>query len=127
MTAVMDCKKEANYRFLASLIPELLHLCSSTAAKWFMSNGVNMYKNVKWNPKKRTTLSTNAKESAAIMTEDLWDLGEKWKILTAKGQPQQKYQNLPIPSCKDYLATNWLHHFKIPLDKKLTVMMKALM
>jgi hypothetical protein len=42
-----------------------------------------VYKDVKWNPDKGTTSSTNSRASAAMVEEDLWDLAPKWKSLAA--------------------------------------------
>jgi hypothetical protein len=75
---VVGREEEVN-RFLANLIPELLHDHGPQATKWFSTQGLSIYKNVKWNPKKGTMSSSNAKESAAMVEEDLWDLGNKWK------------------------------------------------
>ena len=78
VTTVVGKEEEAN-RFLANLIPELLHDHGPESSKWFTSQGLSVYNDVRWNPKKGTTSSTNAKESAAMVEEDLWDLGDKWK------------------------------------------------
>ncbi len=83
VTTVVGCDEEAN-RFLANMIPEFLHVHGPSAAKWFTSQGLSVYKDVRWNPKKGTTSSANAKASAAMVKEDLWDLGEKWKTLSEK-------------------------------------------
>jgi hypothetical protein len=76
VTTVVGREEEAN-RFLTNIIPALLHDHGPEASKWFSSQGLLVYKDVKWNPKKGTTTSTNAKESAAMVEEDLWDLGDK--------------------------------------------------
>jgi hypothetical protein len=81
VTTVIGREEEAN-RFLANLIPELLHTHGPDASKWFSGQGLNVYKDVRWNPKKGTTSSSNARDSAAMVEEDVWDLGEKWKTLT---------------------------------------------
>ena len=83
VTTVIGREEEAN-RFLANLIPELLHDHGPEASKWFSSQGLLVYKDVKWNPKKGTTTSTNSKESAAMVDEDLWEQGDKWKTLSVK-------------------------------------------
>ena len=73
VTTVVGRDEEAN-RFLANMIPEFLHVHGPSAAKWFTSQGISVYKDVRWNPKKGTTSSANAKASAAMVKEDLWDL-----------------------------------------------------
>jgi hypothetical protein len=73
VTTVIGREEEAN-RFLANLIPEMLHDHGMECSKWFSSQGLSVYKDVRWNPKKGTTSSSNAKESAAMVEEDLWDL-----------------------------------------------------
>jgi hypothetical protein len=82
VTTVIGREEEAN-RFLANLIPELLHIHGPKASKWFSGQGLSVYKDVRWNPTKRTTSSSNARDSAAMVEEDVWDLREKWKTLTA--------------------------------------------
>jgi hypothetical protein len=47
-----------------------------------------VYKDVKWNPEKGTTSSTNSRASAAMVEEDLWDLGPKWKSLAENAPPK---------------------------------------
>ena len=80
VTTVVGREEEA-HRFLANLIPELLYIHGEGASKWFTSQGLNVYKDVKWNPKKGTTSSSNARASADMVEEDLWDLSAKWKTL----------------------------------------------
>ena len=70
-------REDETHRFLANLIPEFLHVHGPGAAKLFTSQGITVYKNVRWNPKKGTTTSAHAKESAALVKEDLWDLSKK--------------------------------------------------
>jgi hypothetical protein len=82
VTTVVGREQEAN-RFLQNLIPEILHVHGPEATKWFTSQGISVYKDVRWNPTKGTTSSTHAKASAAMVEEDLWDLGEEWKTLAA--------------------------------------------
>jgi hypothetical protein len=82
VTTVVGREEEAN-RFLSNLIPEFLHTHGPEASKWFSGQGLSVYKDVRWNPKKGTTSSSNARDSAAMVDEDVWDLGEKWKTLTA--------------------------------------------
>jgi len=82
VTTVVGREQEAN-RFLSNLIPEILHVHGPEATKWFTTQGISVYKDVSWNPKKGTTSSSNAKASAAMVEEDLWDLGEEWKTLAA--------------------------------------------
>jgi hypothetical protein len=72
------------------MIPEFLHDHGPEAAKWFTSQGISVYKDVRWDPKKGTTSSTNAKASAAMVEEDLWDLGDKWKTLAEKEKEPEK-------------------------------------
>ena len=81
VTTVVGREEEAN-RFLSNLSPELLFTHGPDASKWFSGQGLSVYKDVRWNPKKGTTSSTNARASADMVEEDLWDLGEKWKSLT---------------------------------------------
>jgi hypothetical protein len=84
VTMVVGHKEEAN-RFLTNLIPELLYTPTAPkAGKWFSGQGLSIYQNVTYNPKKGTTSSTNAKASAAMVEEDLWDLSEKWKTLAVE-------------------------------------------
>jgi hypothetical protein len=77
-------REDEAHRFLANLIPEFLHVHGPEAAKWFTSQGITVYQHVRWNPKKGTTTSSKAKESAALVKEDLWDLSEQWKTLADK-------------------------------------------
>jgi hypothetical protein len=97
VTTVVGRDIEAN-RFLANMIPEFLHVHGPDAAKWFTSQGINVYKDVRWNPKKGTTSSSNAKASAAMVEEDLWDLSDKWKTLSEKvsatSRPNEKSLDL---------------------------------
>jgi hypothetical protein len=71
--SIVGYEEEAN-RFLANLIPEMLYIHGPNAAKWFTSTGISMYQNIHWNAKKGTaTASSNAKDSAALVKEDIWD------------------------------------------------------
>ena len=83
VTTVVGRDIEAN-RFLANMIPEFLHVHGPAAAKWFTTQGISVYKDVRWNSKKGTTTSSNAKASAEMVKEDLWDLGDKWKLAAKK-------------------------------------------
>jgi hypothetical protein len=89
VTTVVGREEEAN-RFLTNLIPEMLHTHGPSASKWFSSQGLTVYKDVRWNPEKGTTSSTNSKASAAMVEEDLWDLGPKWKSLAEKTTPKER-------------------------------------
>ena len=86
VTTVVGREEEAN-RFLTNLIPEILHMHGPTASKWFSSQGLTVYKDVQWNPKKGTTSSTNSRASAAMVEEDLWGLGPQWKSIADKATP----------------------------------------
>ena len=92
VTTVVGREEEAN-RFLSNLIPELLFTHGPEASKWFSGQGLSVYKDVRWNPTKGTTSSTNARASADMVEEDLWDLGEKWKSLTVNPQKTEQRPN----------------------------------
>lgn len=89
VTTVIGREEEAN-RFLTNLIPEILHTHGPEATKWFNSQGLTIYKDVQWNPTKGTTTSTHSKASAAMVEEDLWDLGPKWKSLAEKAPASER-------------------------------------
>jgi hypothetical protein len=83
ITTVVGKEIEAQ-RFLVNMIPELLHHYGEGATKWFTSSGLIVYKDVKWNPEKGTTTSSQEKASAGMVKEDLWDLNDKWEALKLK-------------------------------------------
>jgi hypothetical protein len=86
----------------------MLHVHGDDAAKWFTSQGLQVYLNVRWNPTKGTTTSANAKESADMVKEDLWDLGAQWKTLTEETKIETKRPDemeLDTPTSKDKPAT----------------------
>jgi hypothetical protein len=102
VTTVIGREEEAN-RFLSNLIPELLFVHGQEASKWFSGQGLSIYKDVRWNAKKGTTSSSNASASAAMVEEDVWDLGDKWKALTVASQktstrPDAKLLDVSTPS-----------------------------
>jgi hypothetical protein len=66
-------------RFLANMIPELLHCFGDEASKWFTGSGLLVYKDMKWNPEKGTTSSAKERDSEEMVEEDLWDLTSKWE------------------------------------------------
>ena len=101
-------REEEVHRYLSNLIPEMLHVHGDDAAKWFTSQGLQVYLNVRWNPTKGTTTSANAKESADMVKEDLWDLGAKWKTLAEETKIETKRPDemeLDTPTSKDKPAT----------------------
>jgi hypothetical protein len=53
------------------MIPELLHRFGDEASKWFTGSGLLGYKNVKWNPEKRTTSLAKESDSEELAEEDL--------------------------------------------------------
>jgi hypothetical protein len=82
ITTVVGREQEAS-RFLSNLIPEYLHRFGEEASKWFSSAGLIVYKDIKWNPTKGTTTSTNEHVSEAMVQEDLWGLNAKWEEIKA--------------------------------------------
>jgi hypothetical protein len=68
-------------RFLANMIPKLLHRFRDEASKWFTGLGLLVYKDVNWDPKKGTTSSAKERDSEEMVEEDLWDLTSKWEQL----------------------------------------------
>jgi hypothetical protein len=109
-------REEETHRFLANLIPELLHVHGPGAAKWFTSQGLTVYQHVRWNPKKGTTTSAHAKESAALVKEDLWDLSEKWKTLTGKAGATKDAR----PDATKLDEPNQIHYVSNPPTKPPT-------
>jgi hypothetical protein len=89
VTTVIGREAEAN-RFLTNLIPEMLHVYGPEAAKWFTSIGLSIYQHVKYDSKTGRTTSANAKESAALVKEDLWDLSDKWQTLAEADNSKQQ-------------------------------------
>jgi hypothetical protein len=71
ITTVVGRNVEAQ-RFLANMIPELLHRFGDEASKWFT-------KDVKWNPGKGTTALAKKRDSEEMVEEDFWDLTSKWE------------------------------------------------
>jgi hypothetical protein len=55
------------------MIPEFLHRYGDEATKWFTSQGLLVYQDVKWNPAKGNTTE--------MVQEDPWDLNAKWSEL----------------------------------------------
>ncbi len=89
----------------------MLHVHGPDAAKWFTSQGLQVYLNVRWNPEKGTTTSANAKESADMVKEDLWDLGSKWKTIAAETTEQvrpdaMELDNPQTPTAKTSQTTD---------------------
>lgn len=82
ITTVVGREQEAS-RFLSNMIPEYLHRFGHEATKWFSAPGLIVYKDVKWNPAKGTTTSTNEHVSEEMVKEDLWGLNDKWTDLQA--------------------------------------------
>jgi hypothetical protein len=110
VTTVVGREDEV-HRFLSNLIPEMLHVHGPDAAKWFTSQGLQVYLNVRWNPEKGTTTSANAKESADMVKEDLWDLGSKWKTIAAETTEQvrpdaMELDNPQTPTAKTSQTTD---------------------
>jgi hypothetical protein len=89
VTTVIGREAEAN-RFLTNLIPEMLHIYGPEAAKWFTSTGLSIYQHVKYDSKTGRTTSAKAKESAALVKEDLWDLSDQWKTLAAAATSKEQ-------------------------------------
>lgn len=80
ITTVVGREVEAN-RFLVNMIPEFLHTFGKDATKWFTGSGLLIYKDIKWNPTKKTTSSSKEKESEEMVQEDVWELNAKWEQL----------------------------------------------
>ena len=105
VTTVVGREEEAN-RFLSNLIPEMLHTYGSECGKWFSAQGLMVYKDVRWNPLKGTTSSTNAKVSAAMVNEDLWDLSDKWKTISETPDPDQRPDTMQLDPSKQKPTTD---------------------
>jgi hypothetical protein len=63
------------------MIPEFLHRFGEDATKWFTGEALSVYKEVKWNATKGTTLSAKERDSDEMVKEDLWDLNDQWEKL----------------------------------------------
>jgi hypothetical protein len=57
-------------RFLANMIPELLHRFGDEASKWFTGLGLLVYKDVKWDADKGTTSSAKERDSEEMVKVD---------------------------------------------------------
>jgi hypothetical protein len=90
ITTVIGKEVEAQ-RFLGNLIPEFLHQYGNEATKWFTSQGLLVYQDVKWNPAKGNTSSAKEQASADLVKEDPWGLEEKWsEIQSTKTTESQR-------------------------------------
>jgi hypothetical protein len=59
-------------RFITNMIPEFLHCYGDEATKWFTSEGLLVYNDVKWNPAKGNTSLAKEQDSAEMMNGDPW-------------------------------------------------------
>jgi hypothetical protein len=66
-----------------NIIPEALHTYGPTAGKWFTSQALMMYENIKWDPTKKSTTTQTATDTSKILEEDLWGLANTWKARPA--------------------------------------------
>jgi hypothetical protein len=62
-----------------NIIPEALHTYGPSAGKWFTSQALMMYENIKWDPTKKSTTTQMATDTSKILEEDLWGLANTWK------------------------------------------------
>ena len=76
--------------FLATLIPEMVFRYGQECQKWFTEDGLTYFENVTWDPNTLSTTSEADKTTQALVDEDLWDLGDDWKVAsTPRQDPQQ--------------------------------------
>ena len=66
--------------FISSLIPEMVYRYGQECQKWFTSDGISYFDNVTWDPKKMATTSTTDTDTQELVDEDLWGLGDDWKL-----------------------------------------------
>ena len=78
ISTTMNNLAEAN-EFTATIIPAALHLYGNDAAKWFTAEGISLFENISWDPTSEKAVSHSEADSAAMVAEDLWDIGEAWK------------------------------------------------
>jgi hypothetical protein len=81
------------------MIPELLHRFGDEASKWFTGSGLLGYKNVKWNPEKRTTSLAKESDSEELAEEDLWDITSNWEQINvnkASTRPDKAALDAPL-------------------------------
>jgi hypothetical protein len=80
LITVQPCAAEAT-RALNNMIPECVHEYGIEAAKkWFTNICLEAYRQVKWDPSKRSTTSQQDRETRALVEEDLFGIGTNWKI-----------------------------------------------
>jgi hypothetical protein len=103
ITTVVGKESEAQ-RFLDNMIPEFLHRYGNEATKWFTSQGLLVYQDVKWNPEKGNTTSAKELDSADMVKEDPWGLNNKWsKIQSIKTTETQRPDATKLDTAIDSL------------------------
>ena len=64
------------------MIPECFYSYGPDVKQQFLNGGLIACQNIKWDPNaSETSLTKEDKASAALVIEDLFDVGEAWKTL----------------------------------------------
>jgi hypothetical protein len=95
-TAVKTFQNVADSTALDNLIPEVMHTYGPAAGKWFTSQVLSIYENIKWDSTKRSTTTQTNPDTSKILEEDLWGLAATWKALPAatSGAQDQAVTNM---------------------------------
>ena len=64
---------------LNRMVPECLKRFGDRAYYWFTNMGIEIYKDVEWDPNTCTTTSKNDTKQALLVDEDIYEMGQDWK------------------------------------------------
>jgi hypothetical protein len=93
------------------MIPELLHRFGEGVTNWFTGEALLVYKDVKWNAAKGTTLSAEECDSDKMVKEDLWDLNNQWEKIKVAPATEP-----PRPDSAILNGSNRLNSPNLPTD-----------
>lgn len=83
ITTIQPYLSEA-HDFISSLIPEMVFRHGQACQPWFTAEGLTFFESVTWNPETMATTSSADQDTQDLLDEDLWGLGNDWRIETKK-------------------------------------------
>ena len=98
ITTVKQYVSEA-HEFISSLIPEMVFRYGQDCQSWFTAEGLSFFESVSWNPDTMKTTSLADEDTQNLLDEDLWGLGDDWRVENNK-------KELPVPIGTSILKNN---------------------
>ena len=98
ITTVKQYVSEA-HEFISSLIPEMVFRYGQDCQSWFTAEGLSFFESVSWNPDTMKTTSSADEDTQNLLDEDLWGLGDDWRVENNK-------KELPVPIGTSILKNN---------------------